>query len=193
LEFLNIGDTKLKVTLSEEECREYGIDTSKTDFTRGEIRSVMRDIIALAEERCGFFVTSEKILVQLYPLPGGVCEIFVTKLTGLPSKDRAALRLADGLSMYERRRGIYRFASREELIKAARAISEEPPECEVYTDEVGQYYIAFEESLTDGISEQEILIEYGERLKDLPLHVLAEYGKLLISENALEKIISGDF
>jgi negative regulator of genetic competence, sporulation and motility len=95
--------------------------------------------------------------------------------------------------MYERRRGIYRFASREELIKAARAISEEPPECEVYTDEVGQYYIAFEESLTDGISEQEILIEYGERLKDLPLHVLAEYGKLLISENALEKIISGDF
>jgi negative regulator of genetic competence, sporulation and motility len=122
-----------------------------------------------------------------------VCEIFVTKLTGLPSKDRAALRLADGLSTYERRRGIYRFASREELIKAARAISEEPPECEVYIDEVGQYYIAFEESLTDGISEQEILIEYGERLKDLPIHVLAEYGKLLISENALEKIISGDF
>lgn len=193
MEFLNIGDTKLKVTLSAGECLAYGIDTSKTDFTRAEIKSVMREIITLAEEQCGFFVTSEKILVQLYPLPSGVCEIFVTKLTGLSGKERAALRLAEGLSTLERRPGIYRFASREELIRAARALSGEAPECEVYIDEVGQYYIAFEESLTDGISGQEILIEYGERLKDLPLHVLAEYGKLLISENAIERIISEDF
>ena len=193
MEFLNIGDTKLKVTLTASECLEYGIDTGKTDFTRGEIKGVMRDIILLAEEKCGFSVTSEKILVQLYPLPSGECELFVTKLTGLPGKDRAVLRGAEGLSTLERRRGIYRFDSREELIAAARAISTSEAECELYIDEAGQYYISIEEGIVDGISDYEVLIEYAERLKNLPLHVLAEYGKLLISENTLERIISDDF
>ena len=193
MEFLNIGDTKLKVTLTQSECERYGIDTAKSDFTRSEIKGVMRDIILLAEEKCAFSVSSEKILVQLYPLPSGECEIFVTKLTGLPNKERMALRGADGLSTLESRRGIYRFDSRDELIAAARAVSTSEAECELYIDEVGQYYISIEEGIVDGISDYEVLIEFGERLKNLPLHVLAEYGKLLIWENTLERIISDDF
>ena len=193
MEFLNIGDTKLKVTLTQSECERYGIDTAKSDFTRSEIKGVMRDIILLAEEKCAFSVSSEKILVQLYPLPSGECEIFVTKLTGLPNKERMALRGADGLSTLESRRGIYRFDSRDELIAAARAISTSEAECELYIDEVGQYYISIEEGIVDGISDYEVLVEFGERLKNLPLHVLAEYGKLLIWENTLERIISDDF
>ena len=193
MEFLNIGDTKLKVTLTQSECERYGIDTAKSDFTRSEIKGVMRDIILLAEEKCAFSVSSEKILVQLYPLPSGECEIFVTKLTGLPNKERMALRGADGLSTLESRRGIYRFDSRDELRAAARAISTSEAECELYIDEVGQYYISIEEGIVDGISDYEVLVEFGERLKNLPLHVLSEYGKLLIWENTLERIISDDF
>ena len=193
MEFLNIGDTKLKVTLTQSECARYGIDTAKTDFTRAEIKGVMRDIILMAEEKCGFSVVSEKILVQLYPLPSGECEIFVTKLTGLPNKERMALKGADGLSTLESRQGIYRFDSREELIAAARAIAASEAECELYIDEVGQYYISIEEGIVDGISDYEVLVEFGERLKNLPLHVLSEYGKLLIWENTLERIISDDF
>ena len=193
MEFLNIGDTKLKVTLTQSECERYGIDTAKSDFTRSEIKGVMRDIILLAEEKCAFSVSSEKILVQLYPLPSGECEIFVTKLTGLPNKERMALKGADGLSTLESRQGIYRFDSREELIAAARAIAASEAECELYIDDVGQYYISIEEGIVDGISDYEVLVEFGERLKNLPLHVLAEYGKLLIWENTLERIISDDF
>ena len=193
MEFLNIGDIKLKVTLTQSECARYGIDTAKSDFTRAEIKGVMRDIILMAEEKCGFSVVSEKILVQLYPLPSGECEIFVTKLTGLPNKERMALKGADGLSTLESRQGIYRFDSREELIAAARAISTSEAECELYIDEVGQYYISIEEGIVDGISDYEVLVEFGERLKNLPLHVLSEYGKLLIWENTLERIISDDF
>ena len=193
MEFLNIGDTKLKVTLTQSECERYGIDTAKSDFTRSEIKGVMKDIILMAEEKCGFSVSSEKILVQLYPLPSGECEIFVTKLTGLPNKERMALKGADGLSTLESRQGIYRFDSREELIAAARAIAASEAECELYIDDVGQYYISIEEGIVDGISDYEVLIEYAERLKNLPLHVLAEYGKLLIWENTLERIISDDF
>ena len=193
MEFLNIGDKKLKVTLTPEECASYGIDTEKTDFSRGEIKGVMRDIISLAESECGFTVTSDKILVQIYPLPTGLCELFVTKLTGLSGKDRAVIQGTDGLSTFEERRGIYRFDSRGTLIQAAKAIGQSSPPCELYIDEAGRYYIILEENIVDGISEYEVLIEYAERLKNMPLHVLAEYGKLLIKEKTLERILSEEF
>ena len=102
MKFLNISDTKLKVILSPEECVSYGIDTGKSEFTRTEIKEVMRDILLLAEGECGFVVTSEKILVQLYPMPNGECEVFVTKLVGLTSRDRGMLKGVDGLTTIEK-------------------------------------------------------------------------------------------
>lgn len=193
MKFLNISDTKLKVILSEKECAEYGIDTTKSEFTRAEIKSVMRDILSFSEGECGFAVTSEKILVQLYPMPSGECEIFVTKLIGLTSRERGMLKGVDGLITIEKKRGIYRFDSREALICAARAIYSEGVECELYTDELGRYYIAIDEEITDGISRVEVLIEFADRLSDLPIHVLSEYGRCISSTNTLEKIISDDF
>ena len=175
LVFLNIGNAKLKVIITPEECERYGIDTSKTDFTRGEIREVMRDVLLRSEEECGFSVTSEKILVQLYPMPSGECELFVTKLTGLTSKERSVLRASDGLSTMETRRSVYRFESRELLILAARAVSRFITECDIYMDEGQRYYVTFEEEVLDGLSECEELSEFGERMKDLPLELLFEY------------------
>lgn len=193
MEFLNISDTKLKVTLSPEECVSYGIDTSKSEFTRAEIKEVMRDILSLAEGECGFVVTSEKILVQLYPMPSGECEIFVTKLIGLTTRDRGMLKGVDGLTTIEKKRGIYRFDSRETLISAAKAIYREGIDCELYSDESGRYYIGIDEEITDGISRVEVLVEFSDRLSDIPLHVLSEYGKLISSDNTLQKILSDDF
>ena len=190
--FLNIGNTKLKVTLTEQECARYGIDTAKSEFTRSEIKEVMRDILTLCEDSCGFCVTSEKILVQLYPMPGGECEIFVTKLTGLAPKDRGMLKGVDGLRTLERKRGIYRFDSRDDLIRAARAIRDGNAECELYLDDAGEYYLAIKEEITDGISEYEVLIEFADRLCDIPIRVLSEYGRCISKVNTLEKIISGE-
>ena len=192
MKFLNIGKTKLKVTLSEQECVTYGIDTTKTDFTSGEIKSAMRDILSLAEDECGFSVESEKLLVQLYPMPNGECEIFVTKLTGLSSRDKRALRDVDGLMTMQKKRVVYRFDSREDLVSAAKAVKRDRVECELYRDE-DRYYISIDEEITDGISELEILIEYADRFPDVPVNVLSEYATLVLSTDTLERIISEDF
>ncbi len=193
LNFLNINDTKLKVILSAEECVNYGIDTTKSEFSRTEIKQVVRDILTLSGDECGFSVTNEKILVQLYPMPSGECEIFVTKLTGLTSRDRGMLNSVDGLTTMEKRRGIYRFDSRENLIRAANAIYREGVECELYSDESGRYYISIDEEITDGISQVVALIEFAQRISDLPIQVLSEYGKLILSDNTLKEIISDNF
>ena len=193
MEFLNIGNTKLKVTLTAEECVRYGIDTTKSDFTRGEIKEVIKDVLSLCEQRCGFSISSEKILVQLYPMPSAECEIFITKLTALTAKDRGILRGVDGLRTMQSKHGIYRFDSRENLFRAAKAIYREGMECELYLGEDGKYYLLVKENLTDGISELEVLIEFADRLSDIPIQVLSEYGKCISSTNTLEKIISGEF
>ena len=191
LNFFNIGDTKLKVILSPEECVRYDIDTSKTEFSGKEIKSAMRDILSLAEEECGFAVESEKLLVQLYPMPSGECEIFVTKLTGLSSRDKRALRDVDGLTTMQKKRVVYRFASREDLIRAAKAVCHTGVECELYR-EGERYYISIDEEITDGISELEILIEFADRLHDVPVNVLSEYATLVLNVDTFEKIISED-
>ncbi len=192
MKFLNINDRKLKVTLSADECVARGIDTAKSEYTRAEIREVIRDILAEAESECGFSVTGEKILVQFYPLPSGECEILIAKLTGVSRKEKGMIRSADGLTTLEKGRGIYRFDTREALLRAARAIYREGIECDLYEAD-GAYYISIREELTDGISEFEVLIEYGDRLSSLPVHILAEYGRLVSDGNALDKIIEGDF
>ena len=192
MKFFNIGDNNLKVILSPEECVRYSIDTGKTEFSGKEIKSAVRDILAFAEDECGFTVESEKLLVQLYPMPSGECEIFVTKLTGLSSRDKRALKDVEGLATIQKKRVVYRFDSREDLISAAKAVFREGIECELYRDG-DRYYISIDEEITDGISELEILIEFADRLSGVPINLLSEYATLIFNTNTLARIISEDF
>lgn len=190
MKFLNISDTKLKVTLSSEDCLEYGIDPSGGDYTTREIRGAVRRILAVAADECGFSSAGEKILVQLYPLPSGECELLVTRLADLSRKDRDTLTSTDGISLLEQTRGIYRFSDPESLSAAVRAVYREGVESDLYRDDLGRFYLSLKEEIADGISEFEIFIEYGERLSALPIAVLSEYGVRLAVGNAFDYIIS---
>ena len=191
MKFLNISDIKLKVTLSAEDCREYGIDTASGDFSTQSCRQAVRAIMERAESECGFSVSGDKILVQIYPLPSGECELLVTRLTSLSRKDRAQLASSEGLSLIEQKRGTYRFYSKEDLIAAVKTVRRKEVMADLYIDDLGRYYISVDEELSDGISELEIFVEYGERLAALPIAVLSEYGKLLAKSNAFDFILSG--
>ena len=193
MKFLNISDLKLKVIISADECRLLGIDTSCAELARSEIKGVIRDVIARAASECGFSVSDEKILVQFYPLPDGECELFVTKLVGISRKDSAMLRGREGIAMMQESSGVYRFDSRDALIAAVRVIYRPGVTSSLYRADTGDYYLLIHEALTDGISEFEILIEYGERLPTLPLHIISEYGALVLADTALDSIITDSF
>ncbi len=190
MEFLIISDTKLKVSITRDECLKYGIDTSDADFSTNEIRLIIREILELAKKRCGFTVDREKILVQLYPMPDGDCELFVTKLVGLSARERGIVRDADELTTYQKKRGVYRFSDTITLKEAVRAIYRDGVECDLYVSESGEYYISIVESFADGISEFEVLVEFGDRLPELPVFVMAEYGTLLSDGRGLETALT---
>ena len=190
MKFLNTSDIKLKVTLSPEDCRDYGIDTAKGEISTREVRQAVRVIIERAQEECGFSVGSDRILVQTYPLPSGECELLVTKLSSLARKYKEALSSSDGVSVLEDTRGVYRFDMAEDLRDAVRVTYREGISADLYRDTLGRYYLHTDEKLTDGISEFEILTEYGERLSSMPAVLLSEYGVCLATGNAFDYVIS---
>ena len=188
MEFLVISDTKLKVTLSAEERREYRIDAAVP--SGAEVRRAVRDIILLAQRECGFS-TEGRLLVQICPLPDSRCELLVSRLSSVSRRDRADLIATQGLSLLERRRSVYRFADSESLVRAVGTVRRTGIESDLYRDDLGRYYILLNEELTDGVSELEIFIEFGDRLPSMPIAVLSEYGTLLAKENALDSVRDG--
>ena len=171
LKFFNINGVKLKVTLSVEDAEKYGINISSSDYGNRHIRQAIRDILEEARGECGFSADGDKILV-------------------VSKKDRAAISSADGVSLMEHRRGVYRFISLEDLRSAVRASHCEQRAADLYKDDLGRYYLHIDEEFTDGISEFEIFIEYGERLNSLPIAVLSEYGTLVRKDDAIDFILS---
>ena len=122
-------------------------------------------------------------------MPDGGCEIFITRLTGVAKEVREAVRDAEGMSTIEKKRGTYLFFDAETLICAARAIYREGIDCDLYLSDEGEYYISISEDFLNGISEFEILTEYGQRLKSFPISVIAERGRLLCKEKAIDYIL----
>ena len=191
MEFLNISDIKLKVTLTSEECVSYGINTDSKDFSGARIRRTVRDILATVTEKSGFKVDGERLLVQIYPLPDKRCEILVTRLIGISRRDRAVLSGTDGISILEDKRTAFRFDTGEDLLRAVRAVYREGIESDLYLDDLGRYYIHAREEIADDFSQLEPFIEFGDRLSALPLAVLSEYGTLLCKGDAVDKIYRG--
>ena len=189
MEFFVAGSNKLKIVLTRDDCATFGIDTTISDFSTNEIRLAIRSVLELAGQECGFFTEGEKILAQLYPIPEGGCEIFVTKLKEVEKKTREAVRDVEGFTTIDEHRGVYYFRDSRLLISAARAIYREGIDCDLYISEDGGYYISIIENFVNGISEFEVLTEYGERLKYLPVYVISERGKLLCKGKALDYII----
>ncbi len=185
MKFLVISDTKLKVTLSKSECKDYDIDMKCSEFSSNEIRLVLKDILKRAENECGFRSAGEKILVQLYPMPDGSGELFVTKLVNLPWREQEIVSECDTLTTYEEELAVFRFDSKELLLSALNSVYSTAAPCDIYLADSGEYYINIKEERTNGISNIEILTEYGKRLESLPIYVNGEYGKQIACKDGL--------
>ena len=74
-----VGESKIKIVLSEEERQSYSLDTSAPDISGPSARRSFWSILDMAKREVGFDPAGDKVLIQLYPIKNGGCEIFVTK------------------------------------------------------------------------------------------------------------------
>ena len=180
MEFLSVGASKIKVILSPEECASYGIRADTPEPSDKEVRAAIASVLAHAEREIGFRVGNERLLIQLYPLGGG-CELFITKLSSLGERERKAITEADNLTTYQGRDAYFAFRTREELLGAMIALGASDAPHSVYRAHTGEYYIQIREQTVDGLSDVEIISEYGMRLPSLPLGIEGEWGTLISS------------
>ena len=171
MEFLLIGESKIKIVLSSAEAKKQGLDTSSTDVSGPLARRVLWRILDMAKTEVGFDPKGDKVLIQLYPLANGGCELFVTKLGILSESSARRVSKSDRIAMLSKSRSLYRFDDLSDIISASRAVKsitgELSPKSDVYLDG-DKYYLSIE--------------EYGKGGEPVEFPCILEFGMGLTAE-----------
>ena len=171
MEFLLIGESKIKIVLSSAEAKKQGLDTSSTDVSGPLARRVLWRILDMAKTEVGFDPRGDKVLIQLYPLANGGCELFVTKLGILSESSARLVSKSDRIAMLSKSRSLYRFDDLSDIISASRAvksiIGDLSPKSDVYLDG-DKYYLSIE--------------EYGKGGEPVEFPCILEFGMGLTAE-----------
>ena len=190
MKFLRIGSNKLKASLTAADCERFGIrcDTDPDSFDKKEVKTAVFTILEEAKKQCGFDIGEEKILIQLYPIENGTCELFVTKLGTLSPKERDDLVRSRKITYAETVTEIFRFANIGQLLLCARTLSDKTVKSDLFIDNCGVYYLRVSENTVDGISSILPIFEFGERVPELPYDIEGERGRLIYRDTAIESL-----
>jgi negative regulator of genetic competence, sporulation and motility len=206
MEYILINESKLKITLGGEELEARALESEKLDYADPDAKQLFCDILEQARQRLGFDTTGYRVLLQLYPIRDGGCELYVTRLSKLDELDggedaraeqvRHQKRDAQRKPKKQKHKRAYRFETLEDLCRVCQRLIE----CRIlfessaYRTDDGWYLtLSYEddEQLTEllPISELSFISEYGyaEDARATSLY-LGEYAKEICKENAVETL-----
>ncbi len=187
MEILKINSGKIKITLTRAECATYDIKETDGDFDSVRVRDALNEILAEAGV-ADFYSGTEKLLVQLYPKEGGGAELFITKLSHVGERERRAITRSGNLTTYSKGHAYFSFDSIDDLARAARAIGERSAGSDLYADSEGALILSVEENKICGMSDCDVLSEFGTRLPQDSVRICGEWYRLLLEDNALEQL-----
>ncbi|MBR5143746.1 MAG: adaptor protein MecA [Clostridia bacterium] len=187
MEFLLIGESKIKIVLNKDDTEKYRLDTASADVSGPSARRIFWRILEDAKREVGFDPAGDKVLIQIYPLKSGGCELFVNKLGILSESSARLVSKSDKVAMLSKKQTLYSFDCLDDIISAARAIKNVSgsisPYSDVYTED-GRYYLAIE--------------EYGKGGEPVEFPCILEFGtgvtadlSIYISEHA-DRLTFGD-
>jgi negative regulator of genetic competence, sporulation and motility len=190
LEFLLIGESKIKIVLTSDEARKYRLTTSSAETCGPSARRSFWRVLDLAKAEVGFDPAGDKVLIQLYPIKDGGCEMFVTKLGLLPESSAKLVLKSDKISMLQKRNSLYAFDSLESLISSSRALKLVAESIKIKSsvyELAGKYYLLIEEYGRGGDPvEFPCVLEFATGLTaDLAAYVL-EHAECIAEEKAIE-------
>ena len=194
MEFLLIGESKIKIVLSSAEAKKQGLDTSSTDVSGPLARRVLWRILDMAKTEVGFDPKGDKVLIQLYPLANGGCELFVTKLGILSESSARLVSKSDRIAMLSKSRSLYRFDDLSDIISASRAVKsitgELSPKSDVYLDG-DKYYLSIEEYRKGGEPvEFPCILEFGMGLTAELSSYIYEHADRLTDGDGIDRFSS---
>lgn len=194
MEFLLIGESKIKIVLGREEAESYGLDTGAPDVSGPAARRAFWRILDMAKVQVGFDPAGDKVLIQLYPIKSGGCELFVTKLGILSDSSARLVSKSDRIAMLSKKRSIYSFDCLDDIIRASRAVKAASGELSLRSDvysEGDRYYLSIEEYGKGGEPvEFPCILEFGSGLTaDLSSYIY-EHAACLTDGDGIDRFAS---
>ncbi len=206
MDFLRIGESKLKITLTKDELILYGMDLSALDYASTETRRAFWAILDDAKHATGFDAAASKVCVQIYTSKTGGCEMFVT---AAPSASDT-LTLADDKTMALTVCGVLPklygeiicyFDSLSKMLAACKILAaqgynsdssawHQPHELPRQSQDSYYLYLAGNqtERIAGTVNSSGILAEFGKPLPELNLSYLREHCLPLITDHAVEQL-----
>ncbi len=180
MEVILISDDKVKITLTEEDLREFAIDCDAAEED-GELCRRFKDVLCRADDICGTSLGASRVLVQLFQSRDGGCELFVTRLSpALPTGARGA---ADGT--------VYVFDSLGSLVAACRLLNTRGygAHSAAFSTDGGEYALLLPEFPSDAPVPlaAACLDEYGVRRTDEKTRLyISEHARTICADGAAE-------
>ena len=187
MEFFIINSNKLKIKMTSDDMKKYGISPTDSGRDSPRIRRAFWSVLDEAREACGFTASGEKLLLQLYPSDGGG-ELFVTKLTKIGGSREQSLMHSESVAMLQSRPTVYRFSSFSRLVCAAKRVPTEAKNAasEAYLSDDGAYYLVLEErSLRGAPSEVSLIGEFASEVPYILLPYIREHSTVIVENSAL--------
>ena len=177
MEFLLIGESKIKIVLTRREAETMSLGGG--DIGGADSRRAFWQLINKAKTEVGFDPKGDKLLIQLYPMNDGL-ELFVTKLGLLPDSSAKMVSRSNRVSLLSRKRSLYAFDNLENLISASRAIRSAAGEIELEGDVYcsnDRYYLSLEEYGKGGeVVEFPCILEFATPLSaELSAYIVEHY------------------
>ncbi len=203
MELIPISENKLKIMLTADDMENYSISNEEMTYERADTRKVFSAILEEAEQRCGFKASKERLVIQVYPIKHGGCEVFVTSTPDIVQSERTEKRpQGAGIQKKRKEHCVYEFDSFSEVERACIGLVS----CgysytsELYYEETGdsrtRYFLVLQEDVPStqskrrrSVSKSDVAGEFGKRLEKKVLHIqLRERAGKIFEKSAIEKV-----
>ena len=211
MDYLRIGDNKLKITMTEEELLFYGMDLSSLSYSSTETRRAFWAILDDAKHATGFDAAATKVSVQIYTCRTGGCEMYIMGEESLTVPDADAELSSAGVPtlqcsgesgltacpslprLFGQTMG--KFTKLSDLLSACRTLSGMGYNADSsawLADDLYYLYLSgnhkrFSKSESN-LGASGVILEFGESEKDLSVLYLSEHGRCLCNHHAVEQL-----
>lgn len=186
MEFLVIGESKLKIVMSADDMAAFNLD-GVSDYSSSEYRRAFWRVLDLAKKEVGFDPGGEKILIQFYPVRLGGCEVFVTKLGVLSKESARVVSCSERVTMLSKTRNCYAFDTPEDLKGFLVAIEcvklSVSPKVDLYRSPSSRQYLIIEEYTKGGENaEFPDVLEFATALNSDLEYLIKEHFELVAKD-----------
>ena len=171
MDFLVISKNKLKIKMNKRELKRYSLNAPEEEYNSREVRAALWRVLDVAYKECGFSISGERMLVQIYCTDAG-CEIFVTKLGRLGASAERNIARSGSVTMLSSRSNLYRFSDVSTLLSALNHIPMDArDECQLayLSDENTCHLLVEERAGATPIGDLTVLSEFA---TEVPLAML---------------------